>query len=814
MVTVADQKKWEREMIALGVSRFRRSEEKAKLGQRYTDTSAATRLIKVYVSQVGDGIREYIENPRNRSKYIKLLKGIDCDKLAMFTLHRIVECLYKPATVQRVAASLGKMVEDELRFSKFELEKPEFYNTLIRDLDSRNSIQYKHRHRVLISKMNGIDISWNEWSNEIHIGVGLLLLQCAEANSDLVEKRIRKRAIVIEPTDEVVEWIKEHDESIELMFPDRMPCIHQPDNWTDWQSGGFYTSRLRSLTPLVKTRAGQQRDTQSVLLDTACMPDVLDSVNAMQDTSWAINTKVLEVLREVWDRGLGLGMPSSHPYEIPKAPIPEGKKPAELVGPAKIAFDEWKAEAHTLYTMENERKASLMSIVRAMRMASRLDHLDLLWMVYQLDFRSRTYTTTSGVSPQGSDVSKALLHFGVAEYFGKNGWFWFQVHGANKYGEDKGSYQDRVDWVQRNHGYFISVGKDPIGNASYWKDADKPYQFLAWCMEYYEAHRVGIDNFKSRLPIALDGSCNGLQHFSAMLRDEVGASSVNLSPNEVPADIYQDVADVTNAALREIITDPSHEFYTVAANWCAFFDKHYEGKISRKLSKKPVMTLPYGSTLQTCTQSVYSWYIEQDIDFFPKNTAFKHSIFLSSVLWKSIGKVVKAAREAMAWLQTSARLLAKEDQPIVYTTPVGFPMVQFTPKTEKKRVTAQIGGRLTLQILKEVPGVDRYKASYGSSPNLVHSVDAAHMHKVVARGVREGLDHFALIHDDFAVHARFIDTWHTIIREEFVSMYEQHDILAEFKKQNEERTGLTLPDLPSKGNFDIREVLKSPYFFG
>ena len=818
---VEEQKKWERDMSALGVARFRLQEQRAKASARATDTSAGARLLRVYLSQVSAEIAERVSAPARgrrgpRRMHTKLLRGIDFDKLAMFTLHRVIECVYKPGTIARVAANIGQMVEDELRFSRFEIELPEYYNAIIRDLDSRNSVQYRHRHRVLVNTMNTKGVEWSPWKNDVHIGVGLILLSAAEASSDLIQRGRRGRDVIIEPTQAVLDWIKRHDESIEIMLPDRMPCICPPADWVTWRDGGFLTRRLRGLTPMVKTRSGQHRDAQEPLLDAADMPTVHTSVNALQRTSWAINREILKTVREIWDRGLEIGIPSSQPVEIPPPPLNKDQRPADLHGEDRRKFDEWKAEARVLHGLAAERKAATLSAVRAMRIAGKLEHRELLWMVYQLDFRSRVYTASSGVSPQGGDLSRALLHFGEARMLGDRGWFWFRVHGANKFGYDKESYADRVRWVQENADAFVAAGADPLGHADVWKNADKPFQFLAWCMEFSAAmHNAdGPARFMSRLPIALDGSCNGLQHFSAMLRDPVGGRSVNLLPGPKPRDIYQDVADVVTARLQEILTDPVHEGYTLAANWMALFRQVSGGGMSRKLAKKPVMTLPYGSTLQTCTQSVHGWYLEQRLDFFPRNTAFRHSLFLSKILWESIGKVVVAARAAMTWLQRSARLLAKTGEPIVYTSPVGFPMVQFTPKTQRVRIEAQIGGRLTLQIRKEVPGVDSYRSSYGVSPNVVHTVDASHLHRVVSEGVRRGITHFAMIHDDFGVHANCIDDWHKIIREQFIELHTEHDILAEFKEQQEQRTGVQLPDLPARGDLDLREVLNSEYFFG
>ena len=41
-----------------------------------------------------------------------------------------------------------------------------------------------------------------------------------------------------------------------------------------------------------------------------------------------------------------------------------------------------------------------------------------------------------------------------------------------------------------------------------------------------------------RLPVHQDGSCNGLQHYAALGRDEAGGEQVNLMPRERPGDVY------------------------------------------------------------------------------------------------------------------------------------------------------------------------------------------------------------------------------------------------------------------------------------
>jgi len=442
-----------------------------------------------------------------------------------------------------------------------------------------------------------------------------------------------------------------------------------------------------------------------------------------------------------------------------------------------------------------------------------MEAYNAFYFVYTCDFRGRVYSATSGLSPQGTDHGKALLQFADARPLGPRGLYWLKVHGANKYGEDKSPYDARVAWIEERHEHWLRAAADPIGARDVWENADKPYQFLAFCFEYAEACRLGAA-FRSRLPIALDGSCNGLQHFSAMLRDAVGGAAVNLTAAERPADIYQQVGDVATRKLKGLRSLNSEES-AGAANWLDLFKEVWgDERMMRKLPKKPVMTLPYGSTRQACTETIFRWSQEEAPKFFEANTGFRHALYLTPVLWGSIGEVVVAARQAMDWIQHCAGVLAKAGEPISYTTPLGFPVYQASREYQTRKIETQIGGRLQLRFAEDTEKLDSRHQRQGSSPNFVHSIDATHMMQCVARGAAEGISSFAMIHDDFGVHACDTELWHTIIREEFVALHSNNDVLASFKDQHEARSEVKLPSLPPKGSLDINAVLNSPYFFG
>ena len=64
---------------------------------------------------------------------------------------------------------------------------------------------------------------------------------------------------------------------------------------------------------------------------------------------------------------------------------------------------------------------------------------------------------------------------------------------------------------------------------------------LLAAIEHFDATATG--SICCGLPVSIDGSCSGYQHYSAAMRAEKEASLVNLMPSDEPQDIYQFIAD-------------------------------------------------------------------------------------------------------------------------------------------------------------------------------------------------------------------------------------------------------------------------------
>jgi DNA-directed RNA polymerase len=813
MATIQDQLEHEHNMIYRGVERYRSQQAAAQEG-RNEESSAGSTLLRHYVLAVSDQIQLYLDGKhpegRRRGKAAKLMDTINTDKIALIALRSILNAFYSPRSLTSLCVSVGSRCEDELRFVHFQTEHQAYYDSLIRDFENKKLVNYNHKRSVLKAKGTDQGLVWVDWSTEDKADVGGVVLSLLMEVCDLVERENtldskRRTEVHIVPTQACIDWIENHDAAVEIVSPDRMPCLIPPMDWVSNTDGGFYSPELRGRTPLIKANYNEKARVE--LYSKADMPGVLKAINAMQNTGWRVNARVHATMQYIWANNLECGMPRSEPLIFPECPVTREIDVNTLPETSELleAFMDWKGQMRELHTMEKDRRSKNLALLRTMRLANELKDKEEFFYVYQTDFRGRVYATASGLNPQGTDHSKALIEFSEGKALGdQRGFHWFMVNGANKYGFDKASYDQRVAWVYEHAEEFISAGTDPIGHRNVWTAADKPFQFLAWCMEFADC--MSLDDhraFVSHLPVGLDGSCNGLQHFSAMLSDSVGGAAVNLIPSDLPADIYQRVGDVAYAKLKAM-DDPA------AQNWIWMLGD----SMPRSLVKPPVMTLPYGSTQQSCTSTTYKWLKEKAERQFPENTAFKQSVFLTPILWESIGEVVIAARAAMQWIQDCSSVISKAGHDIQYTSPLGFPVLQRRMRYTSKQIETQIGGRLRIRVGTSTDKVDVTKQRQGSSPNLVHHADATHMMMCILRCTEEGISSFAMIHDDFGTHACDAEKMQQIIAETFVDLHSNNDVLADFKQAHEERHDIVLPALPERGDLNIHDVLNSKYFFG
>ena len=797
------QIKLEEEMRGMGIARFRQEVQSARDNNLESTTSGVLHIMKHAFDPMVQGIEDWLEkcgsgSPGRRHDCYKWIKDFDPQVMAFLTIKTVMDTVSSGVDFVQVSTAIASQLENEHNFRLFKQESPQHYRKVKADVMKRSK-HYRHVSTVLKHRASKDDIELMKFTTVEKHKIGALLLSIMIDTTGLVElytppykKSARSNATRVQPTALTTEWLGEHNDRCELLSPVVLPMIIEPKPWTSPVSGGFWTGFVR--TPLVRrASSGYLED-----LDNVDMWEVYQALNHMQKTKWKINKDILYIMSVAADNGIPLGNLASG-EDIPLPP-----KPVDIETNKDSRFD-WRKKAARIYSENIRHRSKHLSLHKKLRVAERFADEDELYFVYSMDFRGRVYPVQVHLTPQGDDASKSLLHFGDGKEIDNDTAPWLAVHGANLYGFDKVSLQERVDWVIENQEIIQRCAVDPFEEI-FWTDADKPWQFLAFCFEWsgFMDHGPG---FVSHLPVALDGSCNGLQNFSAMLRDPVGGRATNLTPTEQPCDIYQEVADEVTKRLKET-DDPR------AAPWIGF--------VNRKLVKRPTMTMPYGATLmgfkQQLQDELMSWKDEgTETPSFPDGEGFKETLYLAKVIYDSLGSIVVAAREAMDWLQTVARVVASESLPVHWIAPTGFPIMQSYRRSITQRVNTEVAGSFyqTRVMTMDDADIDKRRMAAAIAPNFVHSCDAAHLMRTVNLAEANNIRDLQMVHDSFATHVADTPVMQEVIRHAFVQIHNDNDVLQDFYdricSQVKDPSKIPLP--PRKGSLDITQVMDAEFFF-
>ena len=529
-------------------------------------------------------------------------------------------------------------------------------------------------------------------------------------------------------------------------------------------------------------------------------------LNTLQHTAWQINRPLLAIVRSLWDSGQEWGgLPAREDRPLPSYPF--DKEPAAMDEVERQQFKNWSKKRNEIYTFNNRTVSKRIQVERTLQIAEQYTKYDEFYYVWQNDFRSRKYASSTFMSPQSADWSKSLLTFRHGKPI--NDWDdarWLCIHGANLFGNDKVTLDQRESWAWDMADEVKRTADNPYDNL-WWLEADKPFQFLGWCLEFSGLLKEGW-GFVSHLPTSADGSCNGLQHLSAILRDERGGRATNLIPSDLPQDIYTEVAV---EAMKAVHRD--------AEQGEILAKKFIEFGIDRSLTKRPVMIVPYSGTIHACRtyidEAVRARIEKGEPDIFGDDL-FAASSYLSKHVWSAINGVIQSAREVMDYIKDVGAVYAEHNKHMEWITPTNWLVMQNYNEVDKKRILTHINGS-TVQLIfnKDRDNeVSKRRTASGASPNFIHSMDAAAMTKTINTCKRHGITDFAMVHDSYGTHSSDMPRLSEVLREEFVRLYTEHDVLTELRNHATVTLGTDdVPHPPAKGNLELQKILKSQYFF-
>jgi DNA-directed RNA polymerase len=800
------QVRLEEEMITRGRDRYIKAIVDAKSRGDASTTPIVKHSLRHLTDTLTDVLVTTLAQKRTRGFAVSVLRAngnlrkLDPAAAVWIALSTVVNRVYikqyskRPDTVQSLSILIGKNLEEEIRFNRFDDGYSEYYDALRNDWKRRNVRSHDHKIRVLVNRANEIGDGWVPWGVREKFEIGSYMLGMILKNSDIIEQtsifngnKKRLKGIILSEFGRV--WIESEEHRMALLSPVTLPLVIPPRDWTSMHDGGYHTPRAASHFTFVKKSYKSDFKEVTKIINSGQANQLMDAVNILQRKPWVVNSTVLRVMEYVYEKGLGIGIPRNEPVYMPPCPVQAGAVKGDLSEEQLLAFNEWKIVMRECYSEETKRVSHNIAFSRALLMAKQFENTDELYFLYNVCFRGRLYVNCDGLNPQGDDCAKGVIQNKRSKELTARGWYWLRVHVANLFGMDKESMDDREQWTIDNHDMLVALGSDPIANCDLLKLADKPWQALNAVLDYYNAQSTNM----SWSSIAKDGSCNGLQHYSALFRDSVGAASVNLIHSVKPCDVYTDVLLV----LRDAIADqPTCD---EAVTWQALCN---EGMCDRKLTKRSVMTLPYGVMEMTVGDHITAWLIKNNIGDMKYRS--KLSQWLRPILWKSIGEVVVAARAGMDWFQAVARDLSKQNKRIHVTTHIGFPIIQDIRKPEREcRVRTQFFGKLALVSDSDV--MDSRKQSQGVAPNITHGNDATHLAMTIT--LDPTLDYW-VVHDSYGTHASDTDKLDANIRIAFEELYTHFtvdDLVQQF--------GTDIPP-PPIGDYDLSSIHDSLYFFG
>ncbi|KAF9662721.1 hypothetical protein SADUNF_Sadunf18G0083700 [Salix dunnii] len=581
------------------------------------------------------------------------------------------------------------------------------------------------------------------------------------------------------------------------------PMLVPPKKWKGYDKGGH----LFLPSYVMRTHGSRQQQVAVRSVPGKQMQKVFEALDTLGNTKWRVNRRLLDVVERIWTSGGNIaGL-----VDREDIPIPEKPSSDDLT-----EIQKWKWSVRKAKKINQERHSQRCDTELKLSVARKLKDEEGFYYPHNLDFRGRAYPMHPHLTHLSSDLCRGVLEFEEGRPLGKSGLRWLKIHLANLYsgGVEKLSHDGRLAFVEDHLSEIFDSAKNPVNGKRWWLKAEDPFQCLAACINLSEAlNSASPHTVISHLPIHQDGSCNGLQHYAALGRDSVvmhsllvflqlEAAAVNLVAAEKPSDVYSEIAiRVHEIIRRDSYKDPS-------TNPHALLAKILVDQVDRKLVKQTVMTSVYGVTYVGAREQIKRR-LEEKGHITDDRLLFSAACYTAKVTLTALGELFQAARDIMSWLGDCAKIIASEDQPVQWTTPLGLPVVQPYYKSERHLI------RTSLQILalqREGSSVQVRKQRTAFPPNFVHSLDGSHM-MMTAVACRDAGLCFAGVHDSFWTHARDVDLMNRILREKFVELYNMpilENLLEDFQTAY---PTLKFPPLPERGNFDLQKVLRSPYFF-
>lgn len=540
----------------------------------------------------------------------------------------------------------------------------------------------------------------------------------------------------------------------------------------------------------------------------------IEALNLIQSTAYRINRGNLERVKSSLGDDPVKPKPSQEVIDSKRErfqffeeyPTKELREEHNAIIPdVPVCVLEFDASVSTYKTV----KGKLVAARLAIKIAEMFKDEPEIYFPHNFDYRGRIYPIPSSLTPQGDDISKGLLEFAHPTELTDEGVQVCYSYLASVWGHDKEPFDKRVELGK---GLMDDVNID-------YRNAEEPYVF---CQVYDFLSEYEITfNPISRLAIAIDGSCNGLQHMAAITMDKIGGSYVNVGGENSRQDIYIAIAEHAASMMQHDIHNGSHND-NIDINNLILLHSILSGPKARKIAKRPVMINPYGGTFMG-----YKEYVLQSLqEFFPEHSTNDNASIITQYINRAMGEKLNGGSRYQKWVRSVFSGVSKLGVLPQFQTPDGFTVKNYSFKVDEsvKRITSIVNrkGSSTIRLKVKTDEINSRKIGSRAQPNIIHALDATHLRMVALEMAKHGVKDLWFIHDSFATNPNMFALLNRVTREKFIELYsgENHPVECIINKLSYQldRKGILyefpeFPEFQEGERLELERVIENEFFF-
>jgi len=568
------------EAIERLLSRTNKAEDRGRGSQTLTGSKLIKAAVEACASSFQANINHTLRGVAGRDMALvaNTVGKMDPEVLVVITLKVVMDSVLlkdRPNKkqvvdneIKSVTSKIGAAIHHEARLSSYREQSPKLYKHIEKSWNEHGHKSVAYRVTGMARSMNKQGIEWKAWSPLQTNKIGAKMLNwVAEATGNqwfTIETHMigkNKKVTTIYPTRELLGIRDSIMNAACNMAYLSWPMLCKPVPWSSEQHGGYLTADARSHT-LVRGHKGTPQAQNEL---------PLEMLNNLQTVAYRLNRPVLDVAQYCYDHWMEVGCFHRKAATVVESWLSEDATKEEI--------RDYRRYRKAVEDENCKLTAKNWQTTEAMYVANIFKDEPEFYLPWNFDYRGRVYSICTSLQPQGTDFQKSLFYFAEEGPINADWLYW---HAGTTWGLDKKTHADRIAWAKDQHEMFTIIASDPVEAMPIWSKADEPWMFLAAALEIHEC-LIAKTKATSGLPIGVDATCSGLQHLSALTLNRDAAYQVNVVPTPVPSDGYR----------------------TVAERARKFLPKHVGDWIDRKVTKRTVMTLPYGVTKESARHYIY-----------------------------------------------------------------------------------------------------------------------------------------------------------------------------------------------------------------